>query len=140
MQIPGGWLADRFGFKKSLQSPCFYGLCLRFYRNGLVFCFYYYHSLLFGLGEGSYFPSASKGIAGWFPQQERSRAMSFVIVRYDYGRGDTDSGDAADANNKLESIFYIIGAIGLVITVLFVFTKRKAAGEKERLLLFLLSR
>ncbi|RKJ36972.1 MFS transporter, partial [Butyricicoccus sp. 1XD8-22] len=81
MQIPGGWLADRFGFRKVIITALlawsiftiFSGMAWSFASLILI-------RFLFGLGEGSFFPSASKGIASWFPQNERSRAMSFMLT------------------------------------------------------------
>ncbi|MGB8461766.1 MAG: MFS transporter, partial [Priestia megaterium] len=133
MQIPGGWLADRFGFKKVITiAVLLWSLFTVFTGMAWSFASIIIIRFLFGLGEGSYFPSASKGIAGWFPQQERSRAMSFLL----------SSGTIMGVVTPIlatqlmqtiswRSIFYIIGAIGLVITVLFVFLlKEKQQREK----------
>lgn len=133
MQIPGGWLADRFGFKKVITiAVLLWSLFTVFTGMAWSFASIIIIRFLFGLGEGSYFPSASKGIAGWFPQQERSRAMSFLL----------SSGTIMGVVTPIlatqlmqtiswRSIFYIIGAIGLVITVLLVFLlKEKKQREK----------
>jgi sugar phosphate permease len=76
---------------------------------------------LFGIGEGSYFPSASKAIASWFPQNERSRAMSFMLA------SGTIMGVLTPllGTQMMESIgwrvmFYIIGGAGLIMALLFV--------------------
>ncbi|MFJ7308897.1 MFS transporter [Peribacillus frigoritolerans] len=122
MQIPGGWLGDRFGFRKIiiisvLLWSIFTGL------TGVAWSLWSMIIIrfLFGISEGSYFPSASKAIANWFPQNERSRAMSFMLA----------SGSIMGVLTPLlgtlmmESIgwrvmFYIIGGAGLIMALLFV--------------------
>jgi MFS family permease len=66
MQIPGGWLADRFGSKVVVVvSIAFWSLiAIRF---------------IFGLGEGGYPASAVKGVVEAYPRAERPRMSSLLI-------------------------------------------------------------
>lgn len=76
-QIPGGLLADRFGFRKVMSLAIgwwsIFTSLTGFVASYpiLLFC-----RLVFGIGEGC-FPGASwKAIATYFPRSERGRATS----------------------------------------------------------------
>ena len=77
---------------------------------------------LFGVGEGSYFPAASKGIANWFPVDERSKAMSIMLTS-----GSIMGVVAPIVGTYLmlalgwRDIFYIVGALGIVVALSFFF-------------------
>lgn len=123
MQIPGGWLADRFGFRKIIIMAVFAwsvftiisGMAWSFISLILI-------RFLFGLGEGSFFPSASKGIASWFPQNERSRAMSFMLTSGTImGVITPIIGTQSMQTIGWRMIFYIAGAIGILVALLYVF-------------------
>jgi MFS transporter, ACS family, glucarate transporter len=131
MQIPGGWLADRFGFRKIITIAVFAWSVFTI-MSGMAWSFMSLILIrfLFGLGEGSFFPSASKGIASWFPQNERSRAMSFMLT------SGTIMGVIAPiiGTQSMQSvgwrmIFYIAGAIGIIFVLLYVFFLKERKGS-----------
>ena len=71
-QVPGGWLADRFGPKKVLLSiVSFWSLmtALTAWVTGLVSLFVV--RFVFGLGEAGAFPTATRAMQLWFPKEER---------------------------------------------------------------------
>jgi MFS transporter, ACS family, glucarate transporter len=85
---------------------------------------------LFGLGEGSFFPSASKGIASWFPQNERSRAMSFMLTSGTImGVITPIIGTQSMQSVGWRMIFYIAGAIGVIFVLLYVFFLKERKGS-----------
>jgi MFS transporter, ACS family, glucarate transporter len=121
MQMPGGWLADRFGARKVLIAS----VVLWSIFTGLTGAAWSLASMvlirfLFGIGEGGFQPSSSKIIALSFPREERSRAMSVVL----------SSGAIVGLFAPILSVwmidsmgwrtmFVVIGAIGVVIALLY---------------------
>ncbi|MFP3918334.1 MFS transporter [Lysinibacillus telephonicus] len=135
MQIPGGWLADRFGFRKVIITALlawsiftiFSGMAWSFASLILI-------RFLFGLGEGSFFPSASKGIASWFPQNERSRAMSFMLTSGTImGVITPIIGTQSMQTIGWRTIFYIAGAVGIIFVLLYmIFLKEQNSSTAEK--------
>ena len=79
-EIPGGWLADRFGARAMLTRivlwwSVFTALTgtVRSLGSLVVIRF------LFGCGEAGAFPGATSAIARWFPRTELARAQSIVM-------------------------------------------------------------
>lgn len=131
MQIPGGWLADRFGFRKIIIMAVFAWSVFTI-LSGMAWSFMSLILIrfLFGLGEGSFFPSASKGIASWFPQNERSRAMSFMLTSGTImGVITPIIGTQSMQSIGWRMIFYIAGAIGIIFALLYVFFIKEREGS-----------
>jgi sugar phosphate permease len=131
MQIPGGWLADRFGFRKIIIIAVFAWSVFTI-MSGMAWSFMSLILIrfLFGLGEGSFFPSASKGIASWFPQNERSRAMSFMLTSGAImGVITPIIGTQSIQSVGWRMIFYIAGAIGIIFVLLYVFFLKERKGS-----------
>ncbi|WP_223588342.1 MFS transporter [Neobacillus bataviensis] len=131
MQIPGGWLADRFGFRKIIVMAVFAWSVFTI-LSGMAWSFMSLILIrfLFGIGEGSFFPSASKGIASWFPQNERSRAMSFMLTSGTImGVITPILGTQSMQTIGWRMIFYIAGAIGIIFTLLYVFFLKERKGS-----------
>ncbi|MEK5232769.1 MFS transporter [Lysinibacillus sp. FSL K6-0232] len=130
MQIPGGWLADRFGYRKVLISTILVWSVFTILTGAAwSFLSIIVIRFLFGVGEGSYFPAASKSIANWFPIHERSKAMSIMLTS-----GSIMGVVAPIAGTYLmlalgwREIFYIVGAAGIFIALaFFFFVKEKPA-------------
>ncbi|TWE08104.1 sugar phosphate permease [Neobacillus bataviensis] len=150
MQIPGGWLADRFGFRKiiitALLAWSIFTVLTGFAWSLLSMILIRF---LFGIGEGSFFPSASKGIAGWFPINERSRAMSIMLSSGTImGVLTPIVGTHLIQGIGWRMIFHAVGVLGIVITLLFVFflkeqsrssvSQERTIGEKKQPLIAVL--
>ncbi|CAI8941841.1 Sugar phosphate permease [Brevibacillus sp. IT-7CA2] len=121
MQMPGGWLADRFGSRKVLivsvvMWSIFTGLTGAAWSMASMILIRF----LFGIGEGGFQPASSKIIATIFPVKERSRAMSVML----------SSSAIVGLFSPILSVwmiqtmgwrtmFVIIGAIGAIIAFLF---------------------
>ncbi|MFJ5768744.1 MFS transporter [Psychrobacillus sp. NPDC093180] len=134
MQIPGGWLADRFGFRKIIIMAVFAWSVFTI-LSGMAWSFMSLILIrfLFGLGEGSFFPAASKGIASWFPQNERSRAMSFMLTSGTImGVITPIIGTQSMQDIGWRTIFYIAGAIGIICTLLYFFFLKEGKGSAVR--------
>ncbi|WP_237760981.1 MFS transporter [Pantoea sp. A4] len=80
MQIPGGWLADRFGSKKVVVVSI--GLWSLFtVLTGMAgsLASLLLIRFLFGIGEGSYPSSAVKGVAELYPREARPKMAGLMI-------------------------------------------------------------
>ncbi|MEA0554816.1 MFS transporter [Lysinibacillus irui] len=121
MQIPGGWLADKFGAKRILllaviMWSIFTGLtAIAWSLTAMIVI-----RFLFGIGEGGFQPASSKIIATIFPKEERGRAMSIMLT----------SGGIVSLIVPLlaayllgtigwRMMFIIIGSIGAIIALLY---------------------
>ncbi len=75
-QLPGGWLADRFGPKKVLLFIVpFWSLmtAATAWASGALSLFTV--RFVFGLGEAGAFPTATRAMQLWFPKRERGFAQ-----------------------------------------------------------------
>ena len=80
MQLPGGWMADRYGSKKVVLVTLFLWSVFTV-LTGFVWSLLSLIVIrfLFGIGEGS-FPCASfKGIPEYFPRSERPKMISMLV-------------------------------------------------------------
>ncbi|MFP7170939.1 MFS transporter [Terribacillus sp. 7520-G] len=123
MQIPGGWLADRFGSKNVILSAILLWSVFTAI-TGLAWSLASLIAirLLFGLGEGAY-PSASiKGLAENFPKEQRPK-MSSVMLSSNY----IGSAIAPLLVAPLllafgwRNLFFIIGIAGVVFALIYWF-------------------
>lgn len=135
MQIPGGALADRFGYRKVIVTAIFMWSIFTI-LTGAAWSAVSLIAIrfLFGLGEGSFFPSGSKAIASWFPLNERSRAMALMLSSGAIMGIATPFIYAASSGTiGWQKLFYIIGAVGLVVSFFIFFflkePKRTAIQE-----------
>ncbi len=79
-EIPGGWMADRFGARLMLTRVVVWWSAF----TALTGAAWSFGSLvavrfLFGCGEAGAFPGATSAIARWFPRHELGRAQSVVM-------------------------------------------------------------
>jgi MFS transporter, ACS family, glucarate transporter len=121
MQIPGGWLADRFGSRRVLMVS----VLMWSIFTALTGAVWSLASMIairfaFGIGEGGFQPSSSKLISQTFPMDKRAWAMSIML----------SSGGIVSLIVPLLSAymlttigwrisFVILGGIGLLITILY---------------------
>ncbi|MFD0826819.1 MFS transporter [Neobacillus sp. M.A.Huq-85] len=121
MQMPGGWLADRFGPRKVLLAAViswsiFTGLTGAAWSLASMVIIRF----LFGIGEGGFQPASSKIISLTFPKAERGRAMSIML-----SSGGIITLIIPIASATLlttigwRTTFIIIGAVGAIIAALY---------------------
>jgi len=76
LQISGGWIADRFGARKTLtiSGLIWAGATLVI---GLVWSFWslVFARVLLGVGEGATFPTATRAMSNWTPANQRGFAQ-----------------------------------------------------------------
>jgi MFS transporter, ACS family, glucarate transporter len=85
-EIPGGWMADRFGPRIVLTRIVLWWSAFTAITGAVSG----YPALLvtrfwFGAGEAGAFPSAAASIASWFPANERGRAFGFLSMAMQTG-------------------------------------------------------
>ena len=80
-EIPGGWLADRFGARSLLTRIV---VCWSVFTaaTGMAgsFASLLVIRFLFGCGEAGAFPGCASAISRWFPFSERGRAQAVIMV------------------------------------------------------------
>lgn len=135
MQLPGGWLADKFGSKKIIISAIliwsvftiFTGLSWSLASLVVI-------RFLFGIGEGAY-PSASlKGIAETFPKRERPR-MASILMSSNYVGSAFAPLIIAPMILLLgwRETFFIIGAAGIIFVIFYwLFIKSPVQKEEKQ--------
>src|SRR5215510_2059264 len=81
LEIPSGWLGDRFGARLTLMRivswwsafTALTGAAFGFWSLAVI-------RFLFGAGEAGAFPNIARAVSRWFPQREQGRAMSVSFV------------------------------------------------------------
>ncbi|WP_233711200.1 MFS transporter [Lederbergia citrisecunda] len=121
MQIPGGWLADRYGSRKVLLTAIIMWSIFTV-LTGMAWSLasILIIRFLFGIGEGGYMPAGSKLIAQTFPFSERGRAMSIVLSSGAFlGIFSPIFATTMMSTIGWRMMFWIIGGIGIVLAAMF---------------------
>ncbi|WP_019120758.1 MFS transporter [Brevibacillus massiliensis] len=139
MQLPSGWLIDRFGTKKVYSIAVIWWSFATFLTGAVSkMSSFIAARLLLGIGEAPCFPTAAKITANWFPKKERGLATGFWDSSSKWG--------PAIAPPILvfllvsfgwRALFYITGAIGIVFAILFLLfyknpDQSRRLSEEER--------
>ncbi len=121
MQVPGGWLSDKFGSKKVIILSLFLwslftlGTGYAWSLTSLIVI-----RFMFGIGEGSFPPASLKGIAEAFPKAERPKMTSALLSSNYVG--------SAIAPMMIvplmlqfgwRNMFHIFGILGIVYIILY---------------------
>src|ERR1051325_1483125 len=80
-EIPGGWLADRFGPRLMMTRVVAWWSLLTA-ATGLVggFASLFIVRFLFGIGEAGLFPGLSRAFSRWLPESWRGNAFGLAIM------------------------------------------------------------
>ncbi|PMP85648.1 MAG: MFS transporter, partial [Thermodesulfobium narugense] len=85
-QLPGGYLADRFGYRKILLYSFF---IMGFFTilMGTVGNFWqgFFYRIFAGMGSGAIFSACVKGVFDWFSEKNRYTAMGFFMTASSVG-------------------------------------------------------
>ncbi|MGG1662545.1 MFS transporter [Brevibacillus sp. NRS-1366] len=121
MQMPGGWLADRFGSRKVLiASVIMWSIFTALTGAAWSMASMILIRFLFGIGEGGFQPASSKIIAQAYPREERSRAMSVMLSSGAIvGLFVPILSAAMIKTVGWRTMFVIIGVIGAIIAFLY---------------------
>lgn len=136
-QIPAGWMANHYGGKLVL------GLALLVWSITTVitpiaalvgFSALILTRIVMGMGEAATFPATYYLYSRWIPRQERSRVVAFTLGGIPFG---TVLGLAASgflvAQFGWPSVFYVFGAIGIVLAVVWFAVIRNSPEQDVRI-------
>ncbi|PKU24727.1 MFS transporter [Telmatospirillum siberiense] len=120
-QIPGGVFLDRYGSKLTYTLALgFWSLFtgLQGFATGLYSLLFYRFGL--GVAESPCFPTNSRIVGTWFPQQERARATSIYTVGEYIGLAAFGPGLFwIMANYGWHSLFLVVGVVGVLYSLAF---------------------
>jgi sugar phosphate permease len=133
MQLPSGWLIDRFGAKKIYSLAVLWWSVSTFFTGACskMGAFLTWRTLL-GVGEAPCFPTSAKLTATWFPKKERSFATGIWDSSSKWG--------PALAPPILVSVmiaygwrtlFYATGVIGVLFIIFFMIFYRNPDKSKR---------
>ncbi|TCP23736.1 sugar phosphate permease [Scopulibacillus darangshiensis] len=131
MQIPGGWLSDKFGSRKMLiVSIIFWSIFT--VLSGLAWSLISLLVIrfLFGIGEGGYPSASQKAISDFFPKKERAKASSTMMSSNSFGLALAPL-VAAPMMVWMgwRLMFIVMGVLGIVMAIIF---WKYVRPEKER--------
>ncbi len=118
-EIPGGWLADRFGARLTLtRIVVWWSLFTALTGTAWNLSSLLVIRFLFGCGEAGAFPGASSAIARWFPRHELARAQSIVMFGSRIGFAMTSWIVIAWlTSHGWRSVYWLFAGLGLVWAV-----------------------
>jgi MFS family permease len=128
MQIPGGWLADRFGSRKVIVIAILFwsvftaltGLAWSLTSLLLI-------RFLFGIGEGGYPSASTKAISDYFPAEKRTKAQSTMMSSNSLGAALAPIICAPLlAWLGWRHVFWVVSLLGIIVVVWFLLSTRQA--------------
>ncbi|MGY6027734.1 MFS transporter [Phytobacter sp. AG2a] len=128
MQIPGGWLLDRFGSKKVYTYSLFFWSLFTF-MQGFVDIFpiawagisMFIMRFMLGFSEAPSFPANARIVAAWFPAKERGTASAiFNSAQYFSLALFSPLLGYLTFAWGWEHVFTVMGALGFVLTAIWV--------------------
>ncbi|MBI5396069.1 MAG: MFS transporter [Verrucomicrobia bacterium] len=116
MEVPAGWLADRFGPRLMLtRVVIWWSLFTAMTGFAWGFASLFAVRLLFGLGEAGCYPGISRSYARWLPMRDHGRAFGLCIMVGTLGGAATQPLVVAMLGvMDWRHIFPIFGAVGVV--------------------------
>src|SRR6202453_2433180 len=132
MEIPSGWLIDRYGPRLVLTRVV---MCWSFFTaaTGLAWNLWSMLTarLLFGAGEAGCFPGLAKTFSDWLPPEERPRAEGWKACSARWGAGAAPLLVVAlYASLGWRVTFVLFGAIGFVWAGLFALLFRNSPNQR----------
>jgi MFS family permease len=130
-QVPGGWMADRFGSRIVLAAAIAWwsaftaatGLSFNAVSLGIT-------RFLFGAGEAAAFPAGSRALMRWLPAQQRAFGQGFQHSGARLGAALAPAIVASlIANSGWRLVFYIFGAAGVAWAAVWYFYYRNSPSE-----------
>jgi sugar phosphate permease len=132
-QVPGGWLGDRFGPRKVLTAIMAYRTVIAaLTTKGVGVASFWSVRFALGVGEAGAFPTATRAMQMWFPREERGfvQGISHAASRFGAAVG-PPLAVAIMVRYGWRMVFYLVGFISLVWSVVFYLLYRNAPEEHE---------
>ena len=130
-QVPGGWLGDRFGPRKVLSVIMAYRTIIAILTTGAMgFASFWGIRFALGVGEAGAFPTATRAMQMWFPRDERGfvQGVSHAASRLGAAVGPPIA-VAIMIHYGWRSVFYVIGALSLLWSILYLVMYRNMPEE-----------
>lgn len=134
MQVPSGFLAEKFGPRKMLTISLVWWSAFTILtglvkNHGLL----YTVRFLFGVGEAPMYPSNAVFNSFWFAKNEKGRASSALLAGSYFGPVIAPVVTIAIVNMfGWQAVFYIFGFVGIIIALLW-FIIAKDLPEQHRM-------
>lgn len=132
-QVPGGWLADRYGPRLVLA------LALAWWSIFTSATGFAYSAIslavarfFFGVGEAAAFPASSRSLVRWLPASQRAFGQGFQHAGSRFGAAIAPLIVAlfvAQLKLNWQSVFYILGTVGVIWAVAWYFYYRDDPRE-----------
>lgn len=136
MQIPGGWLSDKFGSRRILIFSIV-AWSVFTVLSGLAWSLISLLVIrfLFGIGEGGYPSSSQKAISDFFPKKERAKASSTMMSSNSFGLA---LGPLVAAPMMVlmgwRTMFVVIGVVGIIMAIIFwIYVRPPKESAEEKL-------
>jgi sugar phosphate permease len=133
-QVLGGWLGDRFGPRKVLTIIMAYRTVIAaLTTRAMGFSSFWAVRFMLGVGEAGAFPTATRAMQMWFPRQERGfvQGVTHAASRFGAAVG-PPLAVAIMIHYGWRVVFYVIGFISLVWSLLFSLLYRNTPEEHKR--------
>ena len=122
MQIPGGWLADKIGYKKvlilSLSLVSVFTFAFGFAGSLILFILIRFFA---GVGHAGYPPSTSKSIAGNFSKDRRTFIQSLILSTSGIGGILAFLIGARLVDWNWNYAYYVVGTLFVISLILVIF-------------------
>jgi sugar phosphate permease len=132
-QVPGGLLGDRFGPRRVLSVIMAYRTVIAVLTT-MVSGFYTLWGIRFllGVGEAGAFPTATRAMQMWYPRDERGfvQGISHAASRFGAAIGPPIA-VAIMIHYGWRSVFYVIGALSLIWSLLYLTVYRNMPEEHK---------
>jgi sugar phosphate permease len=133
-QVPGGWLGDRFGPRKVLSSIMAYRTVIAVITTfSIGFKSFWGIRFALGIGEAGAFPTATRAMQMWYPRDERGfvQGISHAASRFGAAIGPPVA-VAIMIHYGWRSVFYVIGVLSLLWSILYMLVYRNMPEEHHR--------
>src|ERR1039458_3989164 len=133
-QVPGGWFGDRYGPRRVLSVIMAYRTVIAVLTT-FAMGFYSLWGIRFalGIGEAGAFPTATRAMQMWFPRDERGfvQGISHAASRFGAAIGPPIA-VAIMIHYGWRSVFYVIGALSLLWSLLYMLVYRNMPEEHTK--------
>jgi ACS family D-galactonate transporter-like MFS transporter len=119
MQVPSGWVVDRFGVGRAYAI----GFGLWSIASALTGAFRHIGAIMFfrivvGVGQSVAFPASARTVANWFPDSERGVVNSTYLIGVRLGQALVNSTGVALIALLGWQMFFVVGGLAPLIWIL----------------------
>ena len=119
MQVPSGWVVDRFGVRRAYA----FGFGIWSIASALTGTFRHIGSIMFfriivGVGQSIAFPASARTVANWFPDNERGVVNSTYLIGVRLGQALVNSTGVALIAILGWQMFFVVGGLAPLIWIL----------------------